>query len=361
MLHVFCMFCFALGCLVVFGAPPASAQPMRFELAGNSGNCRGCEWIKAEGEITPDTPRAFREYRQKYGPGGAVILHSPGGSLAAGLELGRLFRESQITTIVGRTVPNDAGSHIVVAGSCASACAYAFLGGVNRTLEPHPMISDGIEPVVSKIGVHRFFRPEVLTRMGAVLFTGRDLDAEQRTTAALAVYMVEMGVDARLLGLATAADATSVRWLSYQEAEQLLVIYKPYEFTAWAIEAHGAGLVAFTRRRDAKSQITISCNRRTGISVIYSSDEVREGRASQLRANALDEEHEIFGVKISTAAIQQGPRLEGRQSLLFRLPTKPSGSSGEIKLSVPRVASFDLSVGTTRMAENVRLALRNCI
>lgn len=360
MLHVFCMFCFALGCLVVFGAPPASAQPMRFELAGNGGNCSGCSWIRAEGDITADTPRAFREYSQKNGAGN-VVLHSRGGDLAAGLELGRLFRQSQITTIVGRTIPNGAGSHAVVAGSCASSCAYAFLGGVTRKLEPNPMISDGIEPVVSKIGVHRFFRPEVLTQMGAVLFTGQDLDAEQRTTAALAVYMVDMGVDAGLLGLATSADPTGMRWLSPEEADRFRVVHDPNEFAAWALEAHGAGAVAYARSRNGNQQLTVSCSRRSGISVLYASDYIDDTTARRLRECASGDGHDVLGVPIMTSAIQQGPRISGRPTLVFRLPAAPNGLSGEIRLNTPRFCALYVSAGTMRMPENVRLALRNCL
>ncbi len=64
---------------------PLSAAPMRFSLDGNGGNCVGCEWISAEGEITAgsaDDLSAFLRRERLLDWRGIVYLHSPGGSLA---------------------------------------------------------------------------------------------------------------------------------------------------------------------------------------------------------------------------------------------------------------------------------------
>jgi hypothetical protein len=54
-----------------------------------------------------------------------VVFHSPGGSLMAGLFLGDEIRERGMNTLI------ESGS------TCSSACAYAFMGGVVRTIEPN--------------------------------------------------------------------------------------------------------------------------------------------------------------------------------------------------------------------------------
>src|SRR5882724_9045541 len=41
----------------------AQSQPMKFFAAENGGTCQdNCSWIAAEGDITSDTPAAFRKY-----------------------------------------------------------------------------------------------------------------------------------------------------------------------------------------------------------------------------------------------------------------------------------------------------------
>jgi hypothetical protein len=52
-----------------------------------------------------------------------VILDSPGGNLSAGMILGREFRKRNIKTIVTNGT------------MCASACAYAFMGGTERIIQ----------------------------------------------------------------------------------------------------------------------------------------------------------------------------------------------------------------------------------
>lgn len=57
-----------------------------------------------------------------------VDLRSPGGLLEHGYKLGELFRRSRVRTKVG-------------AGNiCASSCALAFLGGVDRVVEPRALL-----------------------------------------------------------------------------------------------------------------------------------------------------------------------------------------------------------------------------
>lgn len=78
--------------------------PMTFALATNKGNMRTSSWIVGTGVIVSDTPDQFRNFLDREGgAGGQLVLHSPGGNLAAGLELGRVIRSWGLTTHIGRT------------------------------------------------------------------------------------------------------------------------------------------------------------------------------------------------------------------------------------------------------------------
>src|ERR1700736_6446981 len=71
---------------------PQPSDTMTFTLAGNGGNCNGCEWIAAEGPITQRTPPDFEAFLKLFGTDvdgrETVRLSSNGGNLVAGLELG---------------------------------------------------------------------------------------------------------------------------------------------------------------------------------------------------------------------------------------------------------------------------------
>lgn len=76
-------------------------NPMTFNTAGTGGNCNGCEWIAAEGNITVDTPEQFANFiSEKLGGTETkyeVAFNSPGGNLLAGVSIGP-------TTMFGRSV-----------------------------------------------------------------------------------------------------------------------------------------------------------------------------------------------------------------------------------------------------------------
>jgi hypothetical protein len=77
------------------------------------------------------------------------MFHSHGGSLIGGIKLGEFIRKRKLSTTVGRTVPGDPPSkHYYVRGDgvCVSACAIAFIGGVERYAN---------EKV---LGIHQFYQ-----------------------------------------------------------------------------------------------------------------------------------------------------------------------------------------------------------
>lgn len=211
--------------IFVIAAPGASAEPMKFQPAGNDTRCRECGFIQASGEIGDDTPQVFERFLSSapdYVPK-RIRLNSPGGNLRAGIRLGEILRARGFTTEVGSDKVDAEGrpyfgdrSSLRTPGVCASACAYAFLGGVERILDED-----------SKLGVHRFYSKDALAQPAEKIFTGRDLDDTQKIVAAIVLYLVNMGVDARVVGLAATAGPDEIYWINLEEARDLRVINQP--------------------------------------------------------------------------------------------------------------------------------------
>jgi hypothetical protein len=123
-----------------------------------------------------------------------VVFSSPGGNIYRAMELGRLIRSKGLTTFQPRGL------------ECTSACALAFMGGINRYAEP------------GSIGVHK-----------SSFASGHTMNAEdavsqvQSLTADVVGYMIEMNVDPALLQLALSYEANDVRYLSRSEMERFRV------------------------------------------------------------------------------------------------------------------------------------------
>lgn len=125
-----------------------------------------------------------------------VVFNSPGGNVKAALELGHTIRELKLDTVQPRFL------------DCASACAFAFMGGLHRFAEP------------GAIGMHR-------SSLGKSSLGVRPEDAVtaiQLHTAEIMTFMTQMGVDPSLLQLALQYDASDVRYLSMSEMEQYRVV-----------------------------------------------------------------------------------------------------------------------------------------
>jgi len=177
------------------GLAAAKAQPaaMSFETL-DSPFCPAVGCLLAQGMITTDTPAAFsralRERRLR--PGALVVLDSPGGATMAGMKLGLLIRRAQLAT------------HVQSA-DCASACAYAYLGGVIRTVGRR-----------ARLGVHQFRA----TDETGELSIGR----AQEIAATLTTYLDAMGARAGLLAIALSTPPERIRWLNPGELEGFGVV-----------------------------------------------------------------------------------------------------------------------------------------
>lgn len=157
-----------------------------------------------------------------------VVLESLGGDLRQALLLGAVFRAMGVNTEVApQTV-------------CASACAYAFLGGRTRTLAPD-----------SYLGVHRF----------AAAGNDPGSDVSQRMVSLLSDYIRGMGVSESLLQLASQAGPSSMARVSFAQARDWNVINLYREPSNWIIAIDNSALVM------SLQGLSINSDRHAGLEV----------------------------------------------------------------------------------------------
>lgn len=188
----------------------------------------GSEAILARGTITPETPAVLEAFlrRIKIAPSQAnrdrfVVFDSPGGSLGAGMQIGRIIRRHQLSTMMmtgydGHTIGSQRREVNVGDASCASACSLAFLGGINR-------ISANFN---GRIGVHQFAAAGDRQIGDGVT---------QITMTILARYVDDMGVDRTFIDIASLTPPSSIFWLSSEQQQRLRVDNNFLESPGWQL------------------------------------------------------------------------------------------------------------------------------
>lgn len=127
------------------GVPTRPMSVVRMRAKDNCG--RVCpEWIVAQGMITAETPKRFRDLLQQMGKSRLpVVLDSSGGDLDAALAVGRMIRTRGLATLVGSSMsqgcaPRDqtckpGGPHtgyVTPTGTCSGTCLFVLAGGAPR-------------------------------------------------------------------------------------------------------------------------------------------------------------------------------------------------------------------------------------
>ena len=144
--------------------------------------------ITLSGEIALSDGKAFADAAQSLGrQRAAVVFGSPGGALLAGLQIGQIIRLHHYATFVpGDTV-------------CASACAFAWLAGAPRIMQP-----------ASRIGFHAAY----VTTGGTKVETGVG-------NALVGAYMTTLGLSLDAIVFAETAHPDEISWLTVQTAQKL--------------------------------------------------------------------------------------------------------------------------------------------
>ncbi|WHQ68613.1 hypothetical protein [Methylorubrum extorquens] len=266
------------------------------DAASNGGNCVGCEWIVVDGKIPADAGEQLAAWVKRAGYENislTVLLNSGGGNLVGGIKLGRAIRNLGLKTEIGRTVPDlDVGgsAETQAPGGCYSACAYAFLGGVERVVQ------------AGEYGVHQFYSGAFFDAPAAKSFSAIDMSAQQVLTGALLAYVVEMGVDPRLVVEANKALPSEIFKPVDGQLKDWKVRYDPKAYGKWQTEAYKDGIVIFSRTQDERSQTTLFCTRGGAELLISHKGLGREYTDNVAAAYATMQSFDLFGRTIPRAA-----------------------------------------------------------
>lgn len=190
-------------------APATTAEPHSMEFVrfipcfGNASFC--APRLLARGEIDAQTPARLEHALEGFDFKPTIVFDSPGGSVVAGLRLGEIIRRHGLSTEVGPEyteevfLPGKQSTEIRPVARdpvCLSACAYAFMGGVSRTL-----VEGG------RLGVHQF--------QGGVA----DQEAvAQSLVSVISQYMLSMGIDRDVLDVAGLTRADDITLISRSDA-----------------------------------------------------------------------------------------------------------------------------------------------
>jgi hypothetical protein len=224
-----------LQAAVTAGSPMefAEHQDGRMRIDGNG------SWISADGVIAAETADAFEKFLQDalIFKRQAIVINSSGGTVLGAVRLGKVIREHQFLTAVGKTVPSGKSimeGHISISslgpGECVSACVFALAGGVERFLQ------DG-----SRVGI----------RSGTVSL--EDLDRS-------AAYLTDMGINPSIVNMMVSKTSTEVKWMSGPELASTKIVYDPKVFSDWTVEPYKAGLAATTTSADGARRLTLFCS-----------------------------------------------------------------------------------------------------
>ncbi|WP_149472538.1 hypothetical protein [Roseomonas genomospecies 6] len=223
--------------------PLDDRQPMRFQAIQVS---MVIIYIQGTGAITKDTPDELRRFLKTHDGqmSKSLYLHSGGGDLMAGLELGQVIREAGLNTGIGRSIALDGlmKIHDYKQAHCLSACAYAFLGGVTRSFGE-----------MDVYGIHRFGRTQ-----GTV--SGADA---QVVSGIVAKYIQSMGVDVSVFQLASLASFEKEMFrVPVDLAKRMRIIFDGSGQTIFRIEDRDGLVVAAFRitKREREYDGVVTCS-----------------------------------------------------------------------------------------------------
>lgn len=200
-------------------------------------------WILAEGDIEVGTTDKLKAFVTKKGSLRNIRFNSPGGNLIEAIKLGEFLRVSGFDAYVGeesvqvRGKPFDFKTQKSV---CYSACVYAFGGGVHRSATD------------KSIGIHQFYRPDEALRPNDKTLSAIDMANTQQLTALLNEYVRRMGIDPRLISIASGITPWEPIYL-VGSAELVSLNLDNISLSSgdasWSVQPAGNGAIAITRQQ----------------------------------------------------------------------------------------------------------------
>jgi len=165
---------------LLFIASAAKAATILVSPLGSSDSA----FVTLEGVLNPNDSEQFRQKVSNISKA-IVAFQSDGGSVVAGIEIGRLIRLRNFITLV----PDNT--------RCASACALAWLGGTHR------LMAAG-----AQIGFHAAYNAG----------SGRETGVGN---ALVGAYLSQIGLPDSAVIYVTQAPPDSMTWLTISEAQQV--------------------------------------------------------------------------------------------------------------------------------------------
>lgn len=227
------------------------AAPMAFYVVkGAPDACGpGCDrWIAVEGHIDSGAAPRFRKFlRQLRDRNLPIYFTSPGGNLVQTMAMGAMLREKPVVARVARSVVAECGYEAQDGEACLklkqsgrelhgelwsrgapcySACPYLMLGATTREIAP-----DAVLAVHSPaVGAHFSGAGTPAMRAAA---TERALEGIDRM---LQNYIVKMGADVGLLGLARTVKFEDMHVLTREEIARFGIDRRELVETPWTFE-----------------------------------------------------------------------------------------------------------------------------
>ena len=112
-----------------------------------------------DAHVYKPTPKDFMQKLKDIPAGTTILISGYGKDLDAGVQLGQLIRSKQLNTRVGRVgLANlEKTGFYKTGGVCLSACAMAFMGGVNRQIDSGDKFGvTAIEPNQNNLSENQF-------------------------------------------------------------------------------------------------------------------------------------------------------------------------------------------------------------
>jgi hypothetical protein len=157
-----------------------------------------------------------------------------------------------------------------------------------------------------------------------------------------------MGVDPRLVILASEAGPNEIRWLQLNEARDLRVAYEPFRYKPWHVEPYRGGAIAVSESNDGQSRMIASCSKQLGpnVTLIDSTTSWDIGAwFRQCRNGDRNGAHPVFGTRVDPSRVKVINHADGGAMIRFQLPTyDPPLTSAEL-LSIE---NYSMACSTNR-------------
>lgn len=195
------------------------------------------------------------------------------------------------------------------------------------------------------------------------MFSAIDVSDEQLISGLVLEYTVRMGVDARLITLASQTRPTDIHVLSVKEAEDLKVSWDPDAMTEWKIQPFDGGIVASIESQDKRGKLNVFCKGQNK-SIVYSQE--ADGTHPQFDVPKGSGPFDVMGTKIGLDRI--GVRQSATETqVAFLMPPDFVPAAGarfsfiSNSDSSPKAAWRSIEFTSDGLKEALAVTFKNCI